>query len=45
MKPAKFDKGRKLSKVEYEAALKFSVFKSRCQNESKKIKKRSKKEI
>ena len=47
MKPAKFDKGRKLSKVEYEAALKFSVFKSRCQNESllKRLKKEAKKKF
>ena len=33
-KPAKFDNGRKLSKVEYEAAIKFKVFESKCQNNS-----------
>ena len=33
-KPSKFEKGKKLSKVEYEAALKFAVFKGRCQNQS-----------
>lgn len=47
VKPAKFDKGRKLSKVEYEAALKFAVFKGRCQNESllKRLKKEAKKKF
>ena len=47
VKPAKFDKGRKLSKVEYEAALKFAVFKGRCQNESllKRLKREAKKKF
>ena len=46
-KPAKFDKGRKLSKVEYEAALKFAVFRGRCQNESllKRLKREAKKKF
>ena len=46
-KPAKFDKGKKLSKVEYEAALKFAVFKGRCQNESllKRLKREAKKKF
>ena len=46
-KPAKFDKGRKLSKVEYEAALKFAVFKDRCQNGSllKRLKREAKKKF
>ena len=46
-KPAKFDKGRKLSKVEYEAALKFAVFKGRCQNGSllKRLKREAKKKF
>ena len=46
-KPAEFDKGRKLSKVEYEAALKFKVFEGRCQNKSllKRIKKEAKRKF
>ena len=46
-KPAKFNKGKKLSKVEYEAALKFAVFKGRCQNESllKRLKREAKKKF
>ena len=47
VKPAKFDKGRKLSKVEYEAALKFKVFEGKCQNESllKKLKREARKKF
>ena len=46
-KPAEFDKGKKLSKVEYEAALKFKVFEGRCQNKSllKRIKKEAKRKF
>ena len=46
-KPAKFDNGRKLSKVEYEAAIKFKVFESKCQNNSllKRIKKEAKRKF
>ena len=47
VKPAKFDKGRKLSKVEYEAAIKFKVFEGKCQNESllKKLKREARKKF
>ena len=47
VKPAKFDKGRKLSKVEYEAVLKFKIFESKCQNKSllKRIKEKAKRKL